>query len=71
MTVYVETYGANGCCGRNKIAGCCGSCCDDSFNDDSLEKHLTKSGAAITCQPSHPKEMTAVSTSTGGDTKVA
>ena len=33
-----EAFGANGCCGTSGQAGCCNTCCDDSFNEDSFDR---------------------------------
>jgi hypothetical protein len=67
-----EAFGGNGCCSSgNTTAGCCGSCCDDSFNEDSFDKHMAKSGAEPKAsQPAPAGEMT-VPVSAGGDTKDA
>jgi len=33
-----KAFGGNGCCGQRGQAGCCNSCCDDAFNEDSFDK---------------------------------
>ncbi|GLB39862.1 hypothetical protein LshimejAT787_0703720 [Lyophyllum shimeji] len=35
-------WGAGGCCSRDGPSGCCGSCCGDSFNEDSFDKEVQK-----------------------------
>ncbi|KAF8884212.1 hypothetical protein CPB84DRAFT_172834 [Gymnopilus junonius] len=37
-----QAFGAGGCCGKNRNAGCCGSCCSDSFNEDSFDAQIQK-----------------------------
>lgn len=36
-----EAYGAKGCCG-NSNAGCCGSCCNSSFDEDAFDVQAQK-----------------------------
>ena len=56
-----------GSCECSRNAGCCGSCCDDSFNDDnfddSFRQDMEKTSAANTSvvaqQPSKNTQMTA------------
>jgi len=67
-----KAFGGNGCCGSgNTTAGCCGSCCDDSFNEDSFDKHMAKSGAEPKASQLAPAGEMTVPVSAGGDTKDA
>jgi len=57
--------GAGGCCGRNS-QGCCGSCCADSFNEDTFDEQVKKDMARIrapdtdlvAAQPKEGNDMT-------------
>jgi len=43
LTDSPATYGADGCCGsRNSNAGCCGSCCGKSFDEDIFDEQVKK-----------------------------
>ncbi|KAG6860612.1 hypothetical protein C0995_009366 [Termitomyces sp. Mi166 len=35
-------WGSNGCCNGNRQAGCCNSCCGDSFDEDAFDKEVKK-----------------------------
>ncbi|RDB23763.1 hypothetical protein Hypma_009490 [Hypsizygus marmoreus] len=64
----LDTFGAKccSCCGSGQ-AGCCGSCCGDSFNEDAFDKQVKKDLAktrateeelAKTTQPTAAPSMT-------------
>jgi len=47
LETYCETkrFGAGGCCSSDApgSAGCCGACCDKSFNEDVFDKQIKDS----------------------------
>jgi len=53
LTSYCNTKnaGADGCCGRSSYAGCCGGCCNESFNEDSFDQQVKKDLARTKADP--------------------
>ncbi|KAJ7735920.1 hypothetical protein B0H16DRAFT_1574735 [Mycena metata] len=49
-----KTYGASD---GNRLAGCCGSCCNKSFNEDSTDTWAKPSSQPETTQPQPSKTM--------------
>ncbi|PPQ96073.1 hypothetical protein CVT26_004705 [Gymnopilus dilepis] len=37
-----QALGANGCCSKNRNAGCCGGCCSDKFDEDAFDAQVKK-----------------------------
>lgn len=37
---HTDAFGANGCCNSNSTAGCCGSCCNKSFDEDRFDEQM-------------------------------
>ncbi|KAG6380167.1 hypothetical protein JVT61DRAFT_8256 [Boletus reticuloceps] len=63
---HTDPFGAR-CCGGPR--GCCGSCCDNSFNEDDFDEHLkkvqAKNGANTEPVESQPTPSQGMSTATG------
>jgi len=58
-----EAFGGNGCCGTSGQAGCCNSCCDDSFNEDSFDRDKPQNDQKpVDSQPPAAENMTAPTT---------
>ncbi|KIM92329.1 hypothetical protein PILCRDRAFT_118973 [Piloderma croceum F 1598] len=58
-----KAFGGNGCCGTSGQAGCCNSCCDDSFNEDSFDRDKPQNDQKpVDSQPPAAENMTAPTT---------
>ncbi|EDR10278.1 uncharacterized protein LACBIDRAFT_317006 [Laccaria bicolor S238N-H82] len=65
-----QTFGAGGCpCCRNHVNGCCGSCCNDSFDEDAFDKKVRKD-LENTRDPNAPADSSALQLAPSGDMKV-
>jgi len=54
-----HAFGANGCCNSNSTAGCCGSCCNKSFDEDRFDEQMeedSKKSKTNKDQPPIPTE---------------